>query len=473
MPPTPPTSRNEKIRSSSPAYRSSPHATTWRRVDARLRLLHGSDVPDLGEPGDRPALRHDDPRRDVVEDDRPVGRRGNRRDVRDDARAAAAVVVRRDDEEPVDPDVVRPLRVDRVGRRVRPGPGDHGAAVADRVDGGLVERKTLLVVERRRLPRRPRHHDAVGAVVEQMRAERAERVEVDRPVRAERRHDRGQDLAEHRRDCTRLQARQEKPFEAHGQARREAPHCLDRAQHARHESRAEVVSPDREAPGPPRITSWCATRPGRRTEWMATSPAIRSVVARAVPDGASRFVSACSSSTISARGNDAEASSAKRIISTAPSAKFGAKKQDARLARHPVELGDVEPGRAHHQRHAPGQTALGVPEHRFRAGEVHRDVAPSGPAARPSATSWPAATSVGPSIAPTLPWAPNRQTFTRAPRARGSPVPRRRGSEPRVPDPAAERRSGANSVAPRPRRPHWSPPARAGSSPRSRRARCR
>ena len=50
---------------------------------------------------------------------------------------------------------------------------------------------------------------------------------------------------------------------------------------------------------------------------------MRAAVAFAVPDGASRFVSAWSS-TISARGKCFAASSANRIISTAPSAKFGA-----------------------------------------------------------------------------------------------------------------------------------------------------
>ena len=48
-------------------------------------------------------------------------------------------------------------------------------------------------------------------------------------------------------------------------------------------------------------------------------------MARAVPDGASFFASLCSS-TISARGRYAAASAARRIISTAPIAKFGAKK---------------------------------------------------------------------------------------------------------------------------------------------------
>src|SRR5690348_12082673 len=78
-------------------------------------------------------------------------------------------------------------------------------------------------------------------------------------------------------------------------------------------------------PSLPKITSWCATRPGRRTEWTTVSPPISSAVARAVPDGASFFASLCSS-MISARGKNAAASRAKRIISTAPVEKFGATK---------------------------------------------------------------------------------------------------------------------------------------------------
>ncbi len=77
------------------------------------------------------------------------------------------------------------------------------------------------------------------------------------------------------------------------------------------------------SPGPPKSTSWWATSPGRRTEWITTPSPMRAAVAFAVPDGASSFVSAWSS-TISARGMVFDASSAKRIISTAPSAKFGA-----------------------------------------------------------------------------------------------------------------------------------------------------
>ena len=50
------------------------------------------------------------------------------------------------------------------------------------------------------------------------------------------------------------------------------------------------------------------------------------------PDGASSFVSAWSS-MISACGNERAASAAKRIISTAPSAKFGARKHGIRCSR--------------------------------------------------------------------------------------------------------------------------------------------
>src|SRR2546423_1292688 len=78
-------------------------------------------------------------------------------------------------------------------------------------------------------------------------------------------------------------------------------------------------------PSPPSKTSWCATRPGSRTEWIGGSPGRSAAVALAVPEGASRFVSAWSS-TISARGRDCAASAPNRLISTAPTAQLGATK---------------------------------------------------------------------------------------------------------------------------------------------------
>ena len=89
-------------------------------------------------------------------------------------------------------------------------------------------------------------------------------------------------------------------------------------------------------PRPPRMTSWCATSPGRRTEWIGTSPSISgrisAAVRAAVPLGASSLRSWCSS-MISASGCARAASAAKRIISTAPIAKFGATKTFAPRSR--------------------------------------------------------------------------------------------------------------------------------------------
>ena len=65
---------------------------------------------------------------------------------------------------------------------------------------------------------------------------------------------------------------------------------------------------------------------------MGMSPPMRAAVMSAVPEGASFFVSACSS-MISAACMYGRASSAKRIISTAPMAKFGAWKMAIPAAR--------------------------------------------------------------------------------------------------------------------------------------------
>src|SRR5581483_2612811 len=103
-----------------------------------------------------------------------------------------------------------------------------------------------------------------------------------------------------------------------------------------------------DCPAVPSSTSWCATSPRSRTEctWIAPSTsaprapgtttsrvgsvpqsfdaaAMRSAVRIDVPDGASAFASWCSS-MISALSKYGAASSAKRIMRTAPIAKFGA-----------------------------------------------------------------------------------------------------------------------------------------------------
>ena len=76
------------------------------------------------------SMLSDDAARDVVDDDRLVGRRGDRLEVLDDPARRRLVVVRRDDEEAVDAELVRALgQVDRVRGRVRARAGDDGRAV--------------------------------------------------------------------------------------------------------------------------------------------------------------------------------------------------------------------------------------------------------------------------------------------------------------------------------------------------------
>src|SRR5439155_8548381 len=77
------------------------------------------------------------------------------------------------------------------------GAGDHGCSVADGVDRDPEELELLVVREGWALAGRARDDKAVGAVVRELVREPGEAVEVDRAVRTERRHDRGQDLAEH------------------------------------------------------------------------------------------------------------------------------------------------------------------------------------------------------------------------------------------------------------------------------------
>ena len=88
-------------------------------------------------------------------------------------------------------------QMDRVGGVVRAGSGEHGVRVADLFERGLVQREALFVAQRRRLAGRPCHDEPVGAVFDEMAAQRAEAVERDGAVRVERRHHSGQDFTEH------------------------------------------------------------------------------------------------------------------------------------------------------------------------------------------------------------------------------------------------------------------------------------
>ena len=127
-----------------------------------------------------------------------MGGAGDLLEVADDRPLRRLVVVRRDDEDRVDAELRRLLRqVGGVAGVVRAGTGDHRRAVADLVHGRPEEIELLGVAQRRRLAGRPADDEPVGAVLDEEGRELAEPVEVDRAVRTERRHHRGDHGAEH------------------------------------------------------------------------------------------------------------------------------------------------------------------------------------------------------------------------------------------------------------------------------------
>ena len=215
-------------------------------------------------------------------------------------------------------------------------------------------------------------------------------------------------------------------------------------------------------PTSPRMTSWWATRPGRRTEWIGTSPSISSAVRAAVPLGASSLRSWCSS-TISALAMCRDASAAKRIISTAPIAKFG-REEDVRAGRAELRSAlDVPAGRPDDgvdagrdgTRSALSSAGVGlrevdedvgvaehVGERRCRARGRRGRSAPGRRRPRPRAQTVcpirPAAPATATRISSRAHARP-RAELAPAARARAGTRPRRRRS------PAALRRSGANS----------------------------
>ena len=172
----------------------------WSR--SSCACLTARTVSDLGESADRLRLDvHDDARRDVVDDDRPVAGGRDRFEVGDDTALRRLVVVRRDDEEPVGAELVRLLGAGGRSGRVEyvPGAGD------DRTPRS----PTASSAARKRSMRSPSASVGLSPVVpatttpseplvDEVAREALERVEVDRPVLAERRHDRGQDVAQHR-----------------------------------------------------------------------------------------------------------------------------------------------------------------------------------------------------------------------------------------------------------------------------------
>src|SRR4029077_10704406 len=172
--------------------------------------------------------------------------------------------------------------------RVGAGAGDHGRAIADGVDRRGVQLEALVVGQGRRLARRARDHQPVGAVVDEVARQLAEPVVVDRAVLPERRHDRRQDLTQHAVDGTHRSASRPTVNPGGSDGSRSSASRTPGTNASREKMSWRIVS---SSPGPPRSTSWWAISPGRRTEWIGGSPPIAAAVAFAVPEGASTFVS--------------------------------------------------------------------------------------------------------------------------------------------------------------------------------------
>jgi hypothetical protein len=160
-------------------------------------VLKGHDVGDVARQaqqrrrGDAPAGAH----RDVVEDDRQVGRRRHRREVPVEGVLGGAVVVRGDAQDAVDAGVAGRLgQLDRVAGVVRARPRQHRDG--HRLGDGPPQGEALVVGEHRALTGRPGKHQAVGAVLAEPPGEGDCRVEVELAVLVEGGHHGGQHRAE-------------------------------------------------------------------------------------------------------------------------------------------------------------------------------------------------------------------------------------------------------------------------------------
>ena len=163
-------------------------------VQVALRVLDGHDVRMLGQRADGvPFDRDRRPRRDVVEHHRQLGGVGHCGEVRDQAGLRRPRVVRRHHQQ-----AVRARRRARL-RQVHAVRGvvcartrDDACPVADRLQHRAQQRDLLVVGGGRRLASGARQHQAVAAGVHQAGGEPGRGIGVQRPVRLERSHHRGQ-----------------------------------------------------------------------------------------------------------------------------------------------------------------------------------------------------------------------------------------------------------------------------------------
>ena len=236
---------------------------------------------------------------------------------------------------------------------------------------------------------------------------------------------------------------------------REARQLLEREQDARDErlARGRVVADRQRLPRPPRITSWCATRPGRRTEWIGTSPPMQR-------GGRLRRARRRVALRVGVQLDDLRARQHLRRLGREAHHQHRSEREVRRVEERDAAL----PPRARRARvrsapvvpttHGTPASSARVDVRRDGVGrrEVDRGVGPASPAARRAATgvtSCPAASSAGASTEPTFPPRPEERDLHAAARARrpGCSRPSARLKRDSLgPMPDAESRSGASST---------------------------
>ena len=192
MPPAPPMSR---FRAQDVVVAGQHGEPVDRLQLVGVGLLDRHDPVDLRQLGEQVG-RHVDRRatRDVVEDHRRAGRRArDLLEVPHDPAPVRLVVVGRDRQHGLGARLDHGLgEVDRVARVVGARAGHDGALGAQLAGDQAHELGQLLVAQRRALAGGARHDEPVGAVLQQVAAERDCSLVIDLAVRAERRDHRGQ-----------------------------------------------------------------------------------------------------------------------------------------------------------------------------------------------------------------------------------------------------------------------------------------
>jgi hypothetical protein len=168
------------------------------RLEVAGRVFHTDDVLHLGHPQQGVVLDPDaGPSRDVVRDDRDRDRVRHLAEVLEEPALRWLVVVRRDEQQPVGPELLGLAReLEGLRRVVRPGAAQDLAASLRHLDHRAEELELLLVGEGRRFTGGAGHDERLRPPLEQVRGQRASRVEIQRVILVEGRDHGGDDRPE-------------------------------------------------------------------------------------------------------------------------------------------------------------------------------------------------------------------------------------------------------------------------------------